>query len=85
MNQNNFLQIRQDQTQLFELVQTEQFLSALEKSANDPQSRQAAKVDFRGFLKATGVNVPENISVQFNPDTWGVCINLGVISICYSK
>jgi hypothetical protein len=41
---------------------------------NDPQDRQAAKSDPKGFLKRKGHDIPEEAEVTFKEGSWSVKI-----------
>jgi hypothetical protein len=85
MDDINFEQLSKDQTRIFNLVGSNQFQDVLMKSRNDPNSQLAATADFRGFLRDNGVAISDDFGVKFKPNTWSVCVNLGVISVCYSR
>jgi hypothetical protein len=70
---------------LFSLVSSQEFGDALNAIDDDSGARDEADRDVRAFLTNKGMTIDPDISIIFKKGSWSVCLNLGIISFCYSK
>lgn len=74
-----------DQKTLLEFVSKPEFTNALYKLQNERDTHSAASADPEAFLRTEGATLPPRVRVTMKPQTVTVCLNLGVISICYNR
>jgi hypothetical protein len=69
---------------LVSLMRSPQFKNAVKKIDSDPQALDAAVKDPKGFLTSQQVQVDNDMDVKITKGTWSICLNLGIVSVCYA-
>ena len=79
--------LNEQNSRLFAIVQSQAFLTALQQVDQDAEARKSAKANIDAYLSKSGVSKDPSVraTFQLKPEGWSICLNLGIISICYNR